>query len=99
MKAYRHKAPPKLLCTRKSSVKHLHHIHAPSTLIICAPTTTWELATLFIYRNRLAGKVQALVAQGELKSWLAGRVEKGARRMVIEPKQLIYTSDTMAVRG
>jgi len=45
-----------------------------------------------------AKKAQAIAADNGLRSWIAGRVKKGPKRVVIEPKNITFTSESLAVR-
>ncbi len=45
-----------------------------------------------------ASKVQEIASQLGLKSWLAGTVENGPKQVVIVPKDIVYSSDTLGVR-
>ena len=45
-----------------------------------------------------AKKVQTAAARLGLKSWIAGRVEKGPKQVVIEPKKITYSAESLGVR-
>jgi phosphoribosylformylglycinamidine cyclo-ligase len=45
-----------------------------------------------------AQKVVEIAAGLELKAWVAGRVEAGPKQVVIKPKNITFTGDTLGVR-
>lgn len=45
-----------------------------------------------------AGKAQQIAKETGYKCWIAGRVEKGARQVIIKPKNITYTEEALKVR-
>lgn len=45
-----------------------------------------------------AARVVEIAGEQNLKAWVAGRVEKGPRQVVIEPKGITFAGDTLEVR-
>ncbi len=43
-------------------------------------------------------QAQKIVTKNGLKSWLAGRVEKGPKRVIIEPKNIIFEAQSLSIR-
>jgi phosphoribosylformylglycinamidine cyclo-ligase len=52
----------------------------------------------FYVPERDALNVQTLATKQGFRSWDAGLVERGPRQVIIEPKDLIYTADTLQIR-
>lgn len=45
-----------------------------------------------------AAKAQKIADKNGLKSWLAGQVEEGPKRVVIEPKNIIFEAESLNIR-
>ncbi len=43
-------------------------------------------------------KAQSIVKKLGFRSWIAGRVEKGPRQVVIKPRDIIFKGDSLRVR-
>lgn len=45
-----------------------------------------------------AARAQKIATKNGLKSWLAGRVEKGPKRVIIEPKNIVFDAQSLNIR-